>query len=168
MIESGQRVSACRGIDVVALSEQYIREVKLRRERVPSFDRYPFSLPVVRNLHTLTLHPAVTFIVGENGSGKSTLLEAIAIAWGFNPEGGTRNFQFQTRRSHSMLHEYLMLIKGVKRPKDGFFLRAESFFNLGTDIERMDAEPAEAPPIIDSYGVVRCMSSRMASHSSHS
>jgi predicted ATPase len=133
-------------------SEQYIREIKLRRDRIPSFDQYPCSLPVVRNLHTLALHPAVTFIVGENGSGKSTLLEAISVAWGFNPEGGTKNFRFQTRRSHSALHEYLTLIKGIRRPKDGFFLRAESFFNLATDIERMDAEPASAPPIINSYG----------------
>ena len=133
-------------------SEQYVREIKLRRERVTSFDQYPFSLPVARNLHTLPLHPAVTFIVGENGSGKSTLLEAIAVAWGFNPEGGTKNFRFQTRRPHSHLHEYLTLIKGIRRPKDGFFLRAESFFNLATDIEQMDAEPAPAPPIIDSYG----------------
>jgi predicted ATPase len=126
--------------------------VKLRRDRVSSFDQYPFSLPAVRNLHTLPLHPAVTFIIGENGSGKSTLLEAIAVAWGFNPEGGTKNFSFHTRSSHSSLHEYLTLIKGTRRPKDGFFLRAESFFNLATDIERMDAEPAPAPPIINSYG----------------
>jgi predicted ATPase len=132
--------------------EQYVREVKLRRERIASFDQYPFSLPGVRDLHSLDLHPAVTFIVGENGSGKSTLLEAMAVAWGFNPEGGTRNFQFQTRASHSPLHQYLLLVKGIKRPRDGFFLRAESFFNLGTDIERMDAEPAPAPPVINSYG----------------
>jgi predicted ATPase len=133
-------------------SEQYVREIKLRRERVASFEQYPFSLPAVRSLQSLALHPAVTFIIGENGSGKSTLLEAIAVAWGFNPEGGTKNFQFQTRASHSPLHESLLLVKGIKRPKDGFFLRAESFFNLGTDIERMDAEPADAPPIINSYG----------------
>jgi predicted ATPase len=137
---------------MVAVNEQYVREIKLRRERVSSFDQYPFSLPAVRNLQTLPLHPAVTFIVGENGSGKSTLLEAIAVAWGFNPEGGTRNFRFQTRGSHSSLHQYLTLVKGIRRPKDGFFLRAESFFNLATDIERMDAEPAPGPPIINSYG----------------
>jgi predicted ATPase len=137
---------------VTANSEQYVREIKLRRERISSFDQYPFSLPVVRNLHTLALHPAVTFIVGENGTGKSTLLEALAVAWGFNPEGGTKNFQFQTRGSHSSLHECLTLIKGIRRPRDGFFLRAESFFNLATDIERMDAEPAGAPLIINSYG----------------
>jgi predicted ATPase len=80
-----------------AASEQYIREIKLRRERVASFTQYPFSLPAVRNLQSLPLHPAVTFIAGENGSGKSTLLEAIAVAWGFNPEGGSKNFRFQNR-----------------------------------------------------------------------
>jgi predicted ATPase len=133
-------------------TDQYVREIKLRRERVASFDDYPFSLPAVRSLRSLPLHPAVTFIIGENGSGKSTLLEAIAVAWGFNPEGGTKNFRFQTRGSHSQLHNYLTLVKGVPRPRDGFFLRAESFFNLATDIERMDAEPAPGPPIINSYG----------------
>jgi predicted ATPase len=133
-------------------ADQYIREVKLRGERVASFDQYPFSLSAVRSLRSLPLHPAVTFVIGENGSGKSTLLEAIAVAWGFNPEGGTKNFRFQTRGSHSPLHKCLTLVKGVQRPKDGFFLRAESFFNVATDIERMDAEPAPAPPIINSYG----------------
>jgi predicted ATPase len=132
-------------------AQHYLFDVKLRRERVPSFEQYPFSLPVVRNLHTLELHPQVTFIVGENGSGKSTLLEAIATAWGFNPEGGTKNFRFQTRRSHSSLHEYLRLAKSVHRAKDGFFLRAESFFNVATEIEKLDEGPG-GPPIINSYG----------------
>lgn len=133
-------------------AEHYLLDVKLRRDRVPSFDDYPFSLPVIRNLDTLELHPKVTFIVGENGSGKSTLLEAIATAWGFNPEGGTKNFRFSTRRSHSTLHEYLSLVKGIKRAKDGFFLRAESFFNVATEIEQMDSIPSPAPPVINSYG----------------
>ena len=106
----------------------------------------------MRSLHTLELHPKVTFIIGENGSGKSTLLEAIATAWGFNPEGGTKNFRFQTRRSHSTLHEYLLLLKGIRRAKDGFFLRAESFFNVATEIENMDDIPSPAPPVINSYG----------------
>jgi len=132
-------------------SEHYLLEVKLKRDRVPSFDQYPFSLPVVRNLHNLELHPKVTFIVGENGSGKSTLLEAIAVAWGFNPEGGSRNFRFHTRRSHSTLHDYLTLSKGVKRPRDGYFLRAESYFNVATEIERLDEGPG-GPPVINSYG----------------
>lgn len=132
-------------------AEHYLLDVKLRRDRVPSFDDYPFSLPVIRNLDTLELHPKVTFIVGENGSGKSTLLEAIATAWGFNPEGGSKNFRFSTRRSHSTLHEYLSLVKGIKRAKDGFFLRAESFFNVATEIEKLDEGPG-GPPVINSYG----------------
>lgn len=133
-------------------AEHYVLEVKLKRDKVPSFDGYPFSLPAVRNLHALALHPSVTFLVGENGSGKSTLLEAIAVAWGFNPEGGTRNFRFQTRASHSELHQYLTLVKGVRRPRDGFFLRAESFFNVATEIERLDRGPSFGARVIDSYG----------------
>jgi predicted ATPase len=132
-------------------AEHYLLDVKLRRERVPSFDTYPFSLPVVRELGTLKFHPKVTFIVGENGSGKSTLLEAIATAWGFNPEGGTKNFNFGTRKSHSELYAFLSLGRSVKRAKDGFFLRAESFFNLATEIEKLDEDPG-GPPIINSYG----------------
>ena len=132
--------------------DRYVREVKLRRDKISSFDVYPFSLPVVRHLETLELHTAVTFLVGENGSGKSTLMEALAVAWGFNAEGGTRNFRFGTRASHSVLHEYLRLVKGVQRPRDGFFLRAESLFNLASEIEHLDAEPAPSPPIINSYG----------------
>ena len=131
----------------------YLLEAKLLRDKVPSFDKYPFSLPVINNLETIEFHPKVTFFVGENGTGKSTLLEAIATAWGFNPEGGTKNFSFSTRKSHSDLHKYLRLSKNYKKPKDGFFLRAESYFNVATEIERLDEEPG-GPPIIDSYGGV--------------
>jgi predicted ATPase len=134
------------------MGERYVLQVKLRRDKIDSFDPYPFSLPVVRHLETLELHPAVTFLVGENGSGKSTLLEAIAVAWGFNPEGGTKNFRFGTRASHSVLHEYVRLVKSAKRARDGFFLRAESLFNLATEIEHLDDEPSFGPPIIHSYG----------------
>ncbi len=134
------------------ISNAYLDRVQLRRERIESFDGYPFSLPAVRALDDLKLHPKVTFLIGENGSGKSTLLESIAVAWGFNAEGGTTNFKFSTRGSHSTLHEFIRLAKGLKKPRDGFFLRAESFFNVATEIERMDAEPAFAPPLINSYG----------------
>src|SRR5436190_5494921 len=102
---------------------------------------YPFCIPAVRSLERLEFHPKVTFFVGENGSGKSTLLEALAIASGFNAEGGSRNFQFGTRNSHSELHRHLRLAKGPARPRDGYFLRAESFFNVATEIEKLDAEP---------------------------
>lgn len=130
----------------------FVRSVALRRDKVESFDQYPFCLPVVKTLNRIDLHPTVTFFVGENGSGKSTLLEAIAVSLGFNAEGGTKNFRFGTRRSHSVLNEYLRIAKGIKRPRDGFFLRAESFFNVATEIENLDAEPSSGPPIINSYG----------------
>ena len=133
------------------ISTQFAIDVRLKREKVPSFGEYPFSLPAVKPLETLKLHPKVTFFVGENGSGKSTLLEAIAIGLGFNAEGGTRNFRFDTRASHSALADYLTIGKGLRRPKDGFFLRAESFFNVATEIERLDSEGLGAR-VIDSYG----------------
>jgi len=133
-------------------ADHYVLSLRLKRDKVASFDQYPYSLPALKHLHTLELHPAITFIVGENGSGKSTLLEGVAIAAGFNAEGGTRNFRFNTRKSHSSLHEHLTLVKSPRRMRDGFFLRAESFFNLATEIEQLDAEPAASPPIINSYG----------------
>lgn len=141
-----------RGAAKGVISRQYISEVRLNRDDVESFDRYPFSLAAVRPLERLELHPAVTFFVGENGSGKSTLLEAIAVKYGFNAEGGSKDFNFGTRPSHSELHRFLRMAKGVPRAKDGFFLRAESFFNVATEMEHLDAEFANAPPITRSYG----------------
>ena len=127
----------------------FLLHATLLRDRVPSFDAYPFNLPAVRTLETLPLHRAVTFIVGENGSGKSTLLEALAVAAGFNAEGGSRNFNFHTRASHSELHRYLRLARSQKRPRTGFFLRAESYFNVATEIERLDAID---PGLLQAYG----------------
>lgn len=134
------------------ISSQYIRSITLQRERIATFDHYPFSLPAIRSLDHLDLHPKVTYFIGENGSGKSTLLEAMAIALGFNAEGGTKNFNFSTRQSHSDLHKHLRVARGIGRPRDGFFLRAESFFNVATEIEKLDAEPGGGPPVINSYG----------------
>ena len=134
------------------ISSQFIQRVSLRRDTVDSFDHYPFHLPAVRSLDQLDMHPRVTFFIGENGSGKSTLLEAIAVALGFNAEGGSRNFSFSTRRSHSVLHEHLRIARGFRRPRTGFFLRAESFFNVATEIENLDAEPGPGAPLLPSYG----------------
>lgn len=117
----------------------YLRAVELLQDGICS-EEYPFSLPVVRALKRLEFDAQVTILVGENGSGKSTLLEALAVAWGFNAEGGTRNFNFATRASHSCLHEQLRLLRGTRRPNDGFFLRAESFYNLATEIDALQAE----------------------------
>ncbi|MCO5166177.1 MAG: AAA family ATPase [Planctomycetes bacterium] len=99
--------------------------------------RYPFSIPAVRALaEPLVFDPRVTFLVGENGSGKSTLLEALAVAAGFNAEGGTKNFSFATRPSHSALHRHLLVAWG-RRPKDGFFFRGESFYTVATYLEQI-------------------------------
>lgn len=100
---------------------QYVRSVSLKKDEVPSFRSYPFNLPSFRALNELALHPKVTFMIGENGMGKSTLLEAIAVALGFNPEGGSFNFNFSTFDSHSNLGNYLRIVKGVERPKECYY-----------------------------------------------
>lgn len=130
----------------------FLRQIQLKRQQIPDYNRYPFDLAVIRSLTTLSFHPKVTYIVGENGMGKSTLMESIAVAWGFNPEGGTMNFSFSTRATHSSLFDYIQLIKGPRRPKDGFFFRAESYYNLATMIDELDSQPSFGPPIKDSYG----------------
>jgi predicted ATPase len=138
----------------MALERQFLIEIRLRREDVPSFDRYPFSLPVVQSLMTICFHPSVTFLVGENGTGKSTLVEAMAVACGMNAEGGSRNFAFDSRASHSELHKYLRVARGIRRPRSGYFLRAETFYNVASEIDRLDEEPSSGPPIRDGYGGV--------------
>ncbi len=132
----------------------YLRTVGWHPDRLPTSLDFPFGLPAVKTLHNIEFHPDVTFLVRENGSGKSTLLEAIAIAWGFNAEGGTRNFRFSTAQAHTQLHEHLRLVRSVHKPRDGFFLRAESFFNLASAIDNLDREPSFGPSIIKSYGGV--------------
>jgi predicted ATPase len=129
----------------------FLRSARVLRDEVPSFEQYPFSIPAIRGLDEIDFDPKITFFVGENGSGKSTLLEAIAVAAGFNAEGGTKNFRFSTRSSESTLHRYLRVARGIRRWRDGFFLRAESYFNLATEIEVLDKEPGGSP-IINSYG----------------
>jgi predicted ATPase len=135
-------------------STGYLRAVRLARDSVRDFEVYPFSIPSIRSLDELELDAKVTFLIGENGSGKSTLIEAIAVLAGFNAEGGSKNFRFGTRRSESCLHEFMRPVRGPRRPRDGFFLRAESYFNVATEIERLDAEPSFGAPLISSYGGV--------------
>lgn len=93
---------------------------------------YLRSIEAIKDVNTLEFHKPITFFVGENGSGKSTLLEAIAVAYGFNPEGGTKNYSFSTYDSHSELWNAVRIAKGIRRPKAGYFLRAESFYNVAT------------------------------------
>ena len=119
--------------------EPFLTYVALVRDRVPSLDQYPFTIPAIRRLGQIELHPKVTFFAGENGSGKSTLLEAIALVEGLNAEGGSRNFCFATRESHSVLAQFLRLGRGARsiRKADAFFFRSESFYNVATEAERL-------------------------------
>jgi len=115
----------------------FLKRVTLIQDRVPSFRKYPWSIPALRNLGSLELHPRVSFFVGENGSGKSTLLEAIAQAAGFGEQGGGKNFNLATREYWSELGRTLEIARSFRREKDGFFLRAESFYNVATQIEEL-------------------------------
>jgi predicted ATPase len=114
----------------------FVTEVAVRQDPRLRPDSYPYSLPALRRLKTLRFTTAVTFFVGENGSGKSTLLEGIAAAFGLNPEGGTKHVRFATRGSHSPLYRDLKLTKAPPAPTDSYFLRAETFYNVASVIER--------------------------------
>ncbi len=113
----------------------YVTAVGLRPDTRPG-SGYPWDLPAISALvDGISLHPRVTYLIGENGSGKSTLLEAIAVAAGMNAEGGSSNFNFSTRKSHSDLWAAMRLVRGVHRPATDFFLRAESLFTAATYLE---------------------------------
>jgi len=129
-----------------------LASVRLMWDRVEDRLAFPFALPAIKHIDSLEFDAPITFFVGENGTGKSTLLEAIAVAAGFNAEGGSRNFRFRTRSTHSVLHEYLRLTRTVPRIRDGFFLRAESFYNLASEIDTLDESPSFDPPIRDGFG----------------
>ena len=137
-------------MEVLVVNSQYISGVRLKTPIAP--DSYLAKLPAVKHLAKdgIQLDHPVTIFVGENGTGKSTLLEAVAVAYGFNAEGGTKNFNFSTNATHSELHRHLTLSRRAFA-KDGFFLRAESLYNVATNIDEMDAQPSFGAPIIASY-----------------
>lgn len=134
------------------INTQFIRSIGLKDEHSKKRTEYPFSLAAVQQLMQIDCHPHVTFFVGENGTGKSTLLEAIAVAFGLNAEGGSKNMHFSTEASHSNLHEYIKIVRGVHRAKDAYFLRAESYYNVASNIDQLDREPGLGGKIIDYYG----------------
>jgi len=115
------------------MNSTFIRRVKLSGDFDDSV--YPFSIPAVKQIESVSLDSSVTFFVGENGTGKSTLVEALAVAAGFNAEGGTKNYNFSTENTTSSLADHLTLIRGAKREKSGYFLRAESFYTTANYAE---------------------------------
>ena len=127
----------------------FLKGIRLNAKEGIDRNHYPFNIPALRDFKELPFKNPVTIFVGENGMGKSTLIEAIAIAMNFNPEGGTANFNFSTSDSHSELCNHLITIRGSKRNRDGFFLRAESFYNT---ISYMDTVNDTGRNIYDYYG----------------
>ena len=127
---------------MTALTRPFWIEARLERREGWDDDIYPFNLPVVRTTDTVAFHPNVTFLVGENGSGKSTLVEALAVAWGFNAEGGSRDHHYATRASHSALHQFIRPVRSPQKATDGYFLRAESFFTTASYLESTETTRA--------------------------
>ena len=131
----------------------FLRSIRLSDELPKgSYLNQVAAIRHLKRMGELNFQKPVTFLVGENGVGKSTLIEGIAVAVGFNPEGGSINFSFSTEDSHSELYRFLTVSKGTKRRKDGYFLRAESYYNVASNIDQMDREPGLGARLIDSYG----------------
>jgi predicted ATPase len=113
----------------------FLRRVVSLPERLdPS--RYPFNVRAFSHGIDLEFQTNVTFFVGENGSGKSTLLEALAECCGFNPEGGNRDHHREALADRSELAQALRL-SWLPKIAEGFFMRAESFYNFATYIEQV-------------------------------
>ncbi len=127
-----------------------VRQIYLQKEKIESWDTYPFSIEAVKNLERIHFRFPVTFLIGENGIGKSTLIEAIAVSCGLNAEGGSQNFQFSTKNTTSNLSDYLHVLT-YNRAKTKFFLRAESFYNVASEIDRLVKEDGFYS-LTDAYG----------------
>jgi predicted ATPase len=125
-----------------------LKKITLLRERIEDWTVYPFCVPTIASLPEINLDSRIVFFAGENGSGKSTLLEAIASHYGFAPEGGNRSFSSNTTESNQStdpLRKALRL-SFDKRTGEGFFLRAESFFNTATELDAL------GPEVLEYYG----------------
>jgi predicted ATPase len=128
-----------------------LKKIKLLRDRVEDWKGYPFSVPAISSLNELVLRSRICFFAGENGTGKSTLLEAIAVHYGFGPEGGTRSFSNDTTESN---HSVDALVRALRlsfdlRTGKGFFLRAESFFNAASYLDAIDGGSGD---VLKHYG----------------
>ena len=119
------------------MSDLFLQKISLKKEMVENFKRYPFNIDIIKNFDSLELSCPVTFLIGENGTGKSTFIEALAVKCGLNAEGGTQNFNFRTRETHSSLYEYLEVNHFERKCETKFFLRAESLYNLASEIDTL-------------------------------
>ena len=113
---------------------------------------YPFSIPAIKTLEYLEFHADITFLVGENGSGKSTILEAIAEVIGLGAQGGTRNFHIKDAGGKSGLDSSLRVMRNYQKPRDMYFLRAESFYNVATFMDNLAAEGGPPEQVLSRYG----------------
>ena len=111
------------------MNDQFLQGVIFDWNRIDN-DSYLKRIKAFKGIKKLDFNKAITFLVGENGSGKSTLLEALAVAHGFNPEGVTKNYVFSTYDTHSELCDAIRISQGYRKEKWGYFLRAESFYNV--------------------------------------
>lgn len=121
---------------IILNSNLFIDKIGLNRDKINSFDEYPFNIEIIKDFNELNFTEPVTFFIGENGTGKSTFLEAIAIAMRLNAEGGTQNFNFVTKNTSSSLSNYLKISRH-NYPENKFFLRAESFYNFSSEMQRL-------------------------------
>ncbi len=127
----------------------YLKSIYRNKSAPWDVGHYPFSIPAIKSFEKLEFKKSVTYIIGDNGSGKSTLLEAIAMLLGINPEGGSKNFNFHTVETHSNLSESLRVVRASLNYSDTFFFRAESFYNVNSEIERLEQIQ---PGLYSSYG----------------
>ncbi len=116
------------------MNSQFIQGIEIDWNRINK-GSYLRGIEALKGIKELKFYSPITFFVGDNGSGKSTLLEAVAIAYGFNPEGGTKNYLFSTYDSHSELCKAMKIVRGFRKADWGYFLRAESFYNVATKEE---------------------------------
>lgn len=131
-------------------SKLIIKEISIEQEKISNKDVYPFNIDIVKNFTKLKFDSQVTFFIGENGIGKSTFIEAIAVSLGLPSEGGTKNFKYETRNTTSELSKYMKVSK-YNYPKTEFFLRAESFYNFSSEVERL-VEENGFDTLYNSYG----------------
>ena len=115
----------------------FVTKIILEKDKIEQFNNYPFNIELIKNFTELNLTSPVTFLIGENGVGKSTFIEGLAIALDLNPEGGTQNFMFSSKDTHSNLHQFIKVNHFQRMCKTKFFLRAESFYNFAFEVDKL-------------------------------